>query len=207
MPRAKARVQAVRQYRLKSKAALTRKLAQIPTQFHVTNIPQSNFLVIPEVSSSKREYIPIAFMSPKDGLCSNKLKLFPKASLYHFSVLSSSAHMAWVNKVSGRLKMDFNYSTELVYNTFPWPEALTPELKKKLEASGKKILAARAKKPDATLAQLYNPEKMSATLRKAHKDNDLLVLQAYGFEPDWNQEQIFAALYERYQQLIATKQA
>lgn len=207
MPRAKARVQAVRQYRLKSKAALTRKLAQIPAQFHVTNIPQSNFLVIPEVSSSNRAYIPIAFMSPKDGMCSNLLKLFPDAELWHFSVLSSIVHMAWVRALCGRLKMDYRYSTELVYNNFPWPQDLTAELKKKLGASGKKILVARAKKPDATLAQLYNPQKMPAVLRKAHKDNDLLVLQAYGFKPDWNQEQIFAALYERYQQLIATKQA
>ena len=204
MPEVLKRVEAVRSYRLKSTRKNTIKLANTPLQFQSTIAPTKPYLVIPKNSSGRRSYIPIAFLEP-DALCSDMLKLFPGANLYHFSILTSSVHMAWVNTISGRIKMDFDYSTELVYNNFPWPKELTPKLRKKLEASGQKILAARAKKQGATLAQLYNPEKMPAALRKAHKNNDLLVLQAYGFKPDWNQEQIFAALYELYQQLTATK--
>lgn len=201
MPEVLKRVEAVRAFRLKSKSAS--KLAQSPTQFLATNMPQSNFMVIPETSSSRRAYIPIAFMSPADGLCSNLVKLFPDAELWHFSVLSSSVHMVWVKTVCGRLKMDFRYSTELVYNNFPWPQEVDPKLKQQLEKAAQGILDARA--PDATLAQLYDPEQMPAALRHAHKTNDRLVLQAYGFDPSWSADQIFAGLYQLYQQLIAAK--
>lgn len=203
MPETVKRVEAVRQFRLQSKSAPTRKLAQTPTVFNVTNIPQSPFLVIPEVSSSRRDYIPIAFMTSKDGLCSNLLKLFPNSTLYHLSVLSSSIHMTWVKTVCGRLKMDYRYSTELVYNTFPWPQDVSPQLQQKMEASAQSILKARAQAKETKLAQLYDPSKMPKTLRQAHRDNDLLVMKAYGFEPSWTQDQIFAALYQLYQHLGA----
>ena len=201
LPEVIKRIEAVRQYRLKSRAANTRKLAESPNKFHVTNIPQSNFMVIPEVSSSRRTYIPIAFMSPKDGLCSSKLKLFPNASLYHFSILSSTVHMVWVRVVAGRLKMDFNYSTELVYNNFPWPQDVDSKLKQQLEATAQGILDARAQEKDATLAQLYDQTLMPAALRRAHNANDRLVMRAYGFNENWSEDQIFAALYQLYQQL------
>ena len=201
MPKAGQRVVAVRQFRLKSKAADTRKLAESPTKFHVTNIPQSNFLVIPKLSSSRREYIPIAFMHPEYGLYSDALKLFPEANLYHFSVLSSTVHMLWVKTVAGRFKMDYRYSTELVYNTFPWPQAVAPTLKQKLEAAAQAILDARAAAPGATLSELYAPERMPESLRQAHAANDRLVMQAYGFDKDWSEAQILSVLYQLYQQL------
>ena len=202
MPEACKRIEAVRQCRLQSKAANTRKWAEAPTKFHVTNIPQSNFLVIPEVSSSRREYIPIAFMHPEDGLCSSKLKLFPKAELYHFSVLSSVVHMIWIKTVAGRLKMDFDYSTDLVYNTFPWPQDVDAVLKQKMEAAAQAILDARAQEKEATLAQLYDQTLMPQALRRAHTANDRLVMQAYGFDLEWREDQVFAALYRMYQQLL-----
>ena len=201
MPEVLKRVEAVRAFRLKSKSAS--KLAQSPTQFLVTNIPQSNFIVIPETSSSRRAYIPIAFMSPEDGLCSNLVKLFPESELWHFSVLTSSVHMVWVKTVCGRLKMDYRYSTELVYNNFPWPQEVDPKLKKRMEAAAQTILDART--PDATLAQLYAPDQMPSALRQAHEANDLLVMQAYGFDPSWSEGQIFTGLYRLYQQLIAAE--
>lgn len=201
LPESLKRVEAVRQFRLQSKSAPTRKLAQTPTNFHVTNIPQSQFLVIPEVSSSRRDYIPIAFMSSQDGLCSNLVKIFPDSTLYHFSVLSSLVHMVWVRMVAGRLKMDYRYSTELVYNTFPWPQDVSPPLQQKMEAAAQAILTARAQEKGATLAQLYDQTLMPIALRKAHQTNDRLVMEAYGFDPSWTQDQIFAALYRLYQQL------
>ena len=200
MPEVRKRVEAVRRYRLNSKSTSTQKLAQQPTRLNGAPMPRTPFLVIPEVSSSRRTYIPLAFMHPEDGVCSNKLKLFPHATLYHFSVLISSVHMTWVRIVSGRLKMDFNYSTELVYNTFPWPQNISSESKAQLAAAGRAILDARS--PDATLAQLYDPNQMPAVLRQAHEANDCLVMKAYGFDPSWSEDQIFTALYQMHQQLI-----
>ena len=141
-------------------------------------------------------------MTPKDGLCSDLLKLFPNADLFHFAVLMSSVHMVWVKTVCGRLKMDFRYSTDLVYNTFPWPQAVDTQLKQQLETTAQGILDARAQEKDATLAQLYDQTLMPLALRKAHDDNDNLVMQAYGFDPSWSEDQIFAGLYQLYQQLI-----
>ena len=129
------------------------------------------------------------------------LKLFPKANLYHFSILSSSIHMVWTNIVSGRIKMDFNYSTELVYNNFPWPQDVDSKLKQQLEATAQGILDARAQEKDATLAQLYDQTLMPAALRRAHNANDRLVMRAYGFNENWSEDQIFASLYQLYQQL------
>ena len=146
-------------------------------------------------------------MHPEDGLCSEQLRLFPEATLYHFSVLTSSVHMAWVKMVAGRLKMDYNYSTDLVYNNFPWPQNLTPEQIAALEQAAQAILGARAQYPEMSLAQLYAPEKMPHPLKLAHEDNDRLVLEAYGFDPNWSQEQIFAALYQLYAALIAEEKA
>ena len=152
-------------------------------------------------------YIPIAFMTPKDGLCSDLLKLFPNASLFHFAVLMSSVHMVWVKTVCGRLKMDYRYSTELVYNTFPWPQEVEPKLEQQLEATAQGILDARAQEKDATLAQLYDQTLMPLALRKAHEANDRLVMQAYGFDHSWSEDQIFAGLYQLYQALTKAEAA
>ncbi len=161
--------------------------------------------MIPEVSSGEREYLPLDFMQPTNGLCSNKLKLFAHASLYHFSVLTSSVHMAWVKVAAGRLKMDINYSTELVYNTFPWPQKVDSKLQQKMENAAQKILDTRNKHQGRSLAQLYDREAMPADLRQAHHANDLLVLQAYGFDTSWSRDELFAALYKLYCKLLAAK--
>ena len=146
-------------------------------------------------------------MHPEDGLCSNLVKIFPAAELFHFSVLSSSVHMVWVKTVCGRLKMDYRYSTELVYNTFPWPQDVDSKLKQQMEAAAQGILDARAQEKDATLALLYDPDQMPTALRQAHAANDRLVMKAYGFDPSWSEDQIFTGLYRLYQQLIAAEVA
>ena len=214
MPLVRKRVEAVRKYRQRSTRASTVKMAQEPTKFQTQNTPNTPYLVIPEVSSSERQYIPIGFMRPQDGLCSNKLKLFPQATLYHFSVLTSMVHMVWTNVVCGRLETRINYSTELVYNTFPWPQQVSSKLRQQMEAAVQEILKAREAHSELNLAQMYTLNKMPQDLVSAHQHNDLLVLQAYGFAPDWTSEQIFAALYRLYVQIgrdkmqaVKTKQA
>ena len=214
MPLVRKRVEAVRKYRQHSTRASTVRMAQEPTKFQTQNTPDTPYLVIPEVSSSERQYIPIGFMRPQDGLCSNKLKLFPQATLYHFSVLTSVVHMVWTNVVCGRLETRINYSTELVYNTFPWPQQVSSKLRQQMEAAVQEILKAREAHSELNLAQMYTLNKMPQDLVSAHQHNDLLVLQAYGFAPDWTSEQIFAALYRLYVQIgrdkmqaVKTKQA
>ena len=203
MPESRKRVEAVRQFRLKSTKKATIKKADTPLEFDGTNIPQTPFLVIPETSSSNRSYLPMAFMRPYDGLCSNAVRVIPNATLFHFSVLSSSVHMTWVKMVAGRLKMDYRYSNELVYNTFPWPQVIDAKLQSKMEDAAQAILDARAHEQGATLAELYDQTLMPSALRQAHEANDRLVMQAYGFDLNWSSEQIFTALYQLYQQISA----
>jgi hypothetical protein len=126
MPEAVKRIEAVRRFRLASKRESTIKLAKKPTQFQVENFPEVPFLVIPEVSSERRYYIPMAFMSPDEAVCSNKVRMLPAATLYHFGVLTSAMHMDWMKHVTGRLKSDYQYSVKLVYNNFPWPQLNAP---------------------------------------------------------------------------------
>lgn len=178
MPECMKRVQAVRDYRLRSPSKGTVKLAEKPTRFHVENMPKGNYIVIPEVSSQNRRYVPMGFMTP-DILCSNLVKLIPDATLYHFGVLTSNVHMAWMRTVCGRLKSDYRYSKDIVYNNFPWPEP-TEEQKAKIEQTAQAILDARALYPDASLADLYDPLTMPPELLKAHQANDKAVMLAYG---------------------------
>ncbi len=179
MPECLKRVEAVRQFRLASKSAGTVKLADKPTRFHVENMPNSNYIVIPETSSENRKYIPMGFMSP-DVLCSNAIRLMPNATLYHFGVLTSNVHMAWVRAVCGRLKSDYRYSKDVVYNNFPWPTP-TDEQKQKISQTALAILDARKLYSDSSLADLYDEVVMPSNLRKAHQDNDRAVMEAYGF--------------------------
>lgn len=180
MPECMKRVQAVREYRLSSPSAGTVKLADTPTRFHVENMPKSNYIVIPEVSSEKRKYVPMGFLSP-EILCSNLVKIVSNATLYHFGVLTSNVHMAWMRAVSGRLKSDYRYSKDIVYNNFPWP-APTEEQKAKIEQTAQAILDARALYPDSSFADLYDELTMPVELRRAHQQNDKAVMQAYGFD-------------------------
>lgn len=179
MPHCMERVKAVREYRLASPSAGTVKLADKPTRFHVENMPKGHYVVIPEVSSEKRRYIPIGYLDDSK-LCSNKLRLVPSATLFIFGVLESNVHMAWMRCVCGRLKSDYDYSIKIVYNNFPWP-APTEQQKAKIEQTAQAILDARALYPDSSLADLYDDLTMPPELRKAHQANDRAVMDAYGF--------------------------
>ena len=200
MPECMKRVNAVRQLRLESKSAGTRKLADTPTRFHVENMPKGTYIVIPEVSSERRKYVPMGFMSP-DILCSNLVKIIPNATLYHFGILTSNVHMAWMRAVCGRLKSDYRYSKDVVYNNFPWPTP-TDEQKAKIKETAQAILDARALYPDSSLADLYDETTMPPELRKAHQQNDKAVMRAYGFDIKTTPEtSCVAELMRMYQKL------
>ena len=202
MPLCLRRVEAVRDYRKESKRASTQKLADTPTRFQTENMPKGNYIVIPEVSSEKRRYIPIGYMTP-DVLCSNLVKIVPDASLYHFGVLVSNVHMAWMRTVCGRLEMRYRYSANVVYNNFPWPTP-TDAQKAKIEQTAQAILDARALYPDCSLADLYDEVTMPPELRRAHQQNDRAVMEAYGMPIKGTTESTCVAeLMRRYQALTA----
>ena len=202
MPECLKRVQAVKDYRLASTSAGTRKLAERPTRFHVENMPKGNYIIIPEVSSERRRYVPIGFMTP-DILSSNLVKLIPDASIYHFGVLTSNVHMAWMRTVCGRLKSDYRYSKDIVYNNFPWPDP-TEEQKAKIEAAAQAILDSRAHYPDSSLADLYDELTMPPDLRQAHQANDRAVMQAYGMPiKETDEAACVAWLMRLYQEKIS----
>lgn len=200
MPNCMKLVESVRNFRLKSTSPGTVKLADTPTRFHVENMPESTYIIIPEVSSERRRYIPIGFMSP-EVLSSNLVKLIPNANLYHFGILTSNVHMSWVRAFCGRLKSDYRYSKDVVYNNFPWPEP-TAEQKENIEQTAQGILNARNLYPDSSLADLYDPLTMPPELQKAHTANDKAVMQAYGFSiKDTSEADCVAALMKMYQEL------
>ena len=200
MPKCLERVQNVREFRLASKSAGTRKIADKPTRFHVENMPTSNYLLIPEVSSERRRYIPIGFMEPT-VLCSNLVRITSTATIFDFGILTSNVHMAWMRVVCGRLKSDYRYSKDIVYNNFPWCDP-TPEQKARIEKTAQAILDARALYPDSSLADLYDELTMPKELRKAHQDNDRAVMAAYGFSLKMTESECVAELMKMYSQLI-----
>ncbi len=179
MPECMKRIEAVREFRLASKSAGTRKIAEKPSHFHVENMPKENYILIPKVSSERRRYIPMGFMTP-EALCSDLVFIVPDATLYHFGVLTSNIHMAWMRAVCGRLKSDYRYSKDVVYNNFPWPTPSEAQ-KARIEQTAQAILDARALYPDSSLADLYDELTMPPELRKAHQNNDRAVMDAYGF--------------------------
>ena len=197
------RVQAVRDFRLSSSAKTTQGYAKVPHLFAQITQPEGvDYLLVPSVSSERRRYVPIGFMK-SDVISSNAVQIIPNATLYHFGVLTSNVHMAWMRVVCGRLKSDYRYSKEQVYNTFPWPSP-TEAQKAKIEQTAQTILDVRAKYTGTSLADLYDEVTMPADLRKAHKDNDRAVMQAYGFSPKITEDQeslIVAELFKRYQEL------
>ena len=204
MPECMKRVQAVRDFRLASKRASTLKLADKPTRFQTENMPSGNYIVIPKVSSERRKYIPIGFLS-KDNLSSDLVFIMPDATLYHFGILTSVVHMAWTRVVCGRLKSDYRYSIKIVYNNFPWPD-VTEEEKMQIEVTALGILDARDRFPDCSLADLYDEAAMPPELRKAHQANDAAVMKLYGYKPGTPEPAIVADLMKRYQQLITPSQ-
>ena len=201
MPHALKRVEAVRQFRLASKSPGTQKLADRPARFHVENMPESNYLLVPRVSSERREYVPIGFMSP-DVITSDSAHIIPSAGLYHFGILTSSVHNAWMRAVCGRLEMRYRYSKDIVYNNFPWP-TVTDADRAKIEATAQAILDARATYPDSSLADLYDATAMPPDLRRAHSLNDAAVLRLYGLSADAPEPTIVAHLMNLYKELTA----
>lgn len=169
MPLAMQRVAAVRRFRQASKSAPTRAIAATPTRFHVENMPKGTFLVIPKVSSERRRFIPIGFLK-SDTLVSDLCFLMPRATLFHFGVMSSEMHMAWLRQVGGRLESRFRYSARLVFNNFPWPGSPTAKQSDAVMVRAQRVLDARAAYPEATLADLYDPVSMPARLVRAHAD-------------------------------------
>lgn len=201
MPEALKRVEAVKQYRSESSSAGTRKLAETPTRFHVTNIPDENYIVIPQVSSERRRYIPMGYMA-EGVLCSDKVRLMPEGNLYHFGILELNVHMSWMRAICCRLKSDYSYTVNDVYNNFPWPTP-TDQQKAKIEQTAQAILDARALYPDSSLADLYDELTMPPELRKAHQQNDKAVMQAYGFDIKITTESsCVAELMKMYQALM-----
>ena len=200
MPHCMKRIEAVRELRLASKRSSTLKLADAPTRFQVENMPASNFIIVPSVSSEKRRYVPMGFMSP-DVMASNLVLLIPDATLYHLGILESNVHMAWMRAVCGRLEMRYRYSKDVVYNNFPWPSP-TDEQKAKIEQTAQAILDARALYPDSSLADLYDELTMPAELRKAHQQNDRAVMLAYGFpvKSAFTESQCVAELFKLYRE-------
>ena len=199
MPHCYEIVKSVREYRLASKREQTLKAANYPNHFGLEVIPDSNFMIVPVVSSERRRYIPIGFMTP-NVMCSNQVNLIPNATLYHFGILTSNVHMAWMRVVCGRLEMRYRYSKDIVYNNFPWPTP-TDEQKARIEATAQAILDARAKFPDSSLADLYDEVTMPPELRRAHQDNDRAVMAAYGFSTKMYESDCVAELFKMYQNL------
>ena len=200
MPHCMEIIRQVREYRLSSKRVQTLKAANYPNRFGLEVIPDDNFMIIPVVSSERRRYVPMGFMTP-DIMCSNQVNLIPDATLYHFGILESNVHMAWMRAVCGRLKSDYRYSKDVVYNNFPWPTP-TDEQKAKIEQTAQAILDARALYPDSSLADLYDELTMPVELRRAHQDNDRAVMAAYGFDvKTMTESQCVAELFKLYQEL------
>lgn len=158
IPEILKRVEKVQEFRLSSKKEATKKQAEVPTLFAEIRQPTANYIVIPEVSSQSRRYIPITFLKP-DIICSNKLQLIPDATIYHFGILTSNVHMAWMRTVCGRLKSDYDYSGNIVYNNFPWPNPTNAQ-KARIEQTAQAILDARALYQDSSLADLYDEVTM-----------------------------------------------
>ncbi|GAB1233612.1 class I SAM-dependent DNA methyltransferase [Ferrigenium sp. UT5] len=230
MPEAMKRVEAVRELRLASKSAPTQKLAATPTRFHVENIPDAPYLLIPRVSSERRSFIPIGFMHP-DTLTSDTSLVISHATLYHFGILTSTMHMAWVRYTCGRLESRYRYSAGIVYNNFPWPDAVGAGPAREsvshagraptntVEAAAQTVLDVRAQfmlpspsggvgervsaANSASLADLYDPLTMPPALVKAHQALDRAVDACYRKAPFTNDAQRVEFLFERYQQLTS----
>ncbi len=198
MPLIYERVRLCKEERLKSPDSGRVKLAETPTLMREQLNP-SRFIAIPKVSSQNRRYIPMDYLD-NSVIAGDKLFMIPDASLYHFGVLTSNVHMSWMRVVCGRLKSDYSYSINIVYNNFPWPTP-TDEQKARIEQTAQAILDARAKYPDCSLADLYDEVTMPPELRKAHQENDRAVMAAYGFDIKMSEPACVAKLFEMYQEL------
>ena len=208
LPLLKKHIESTLEFRLKSTKAATKKYADYPYRFMEVRQPCSTYILIPRHSSESRRYIPFGFMSP-NIICGDANSMIPNATVYHFGVLISNVHMAWVRAVCGRLEMRYRYSNDVVYNNFPWPSP-TEAQKAKIEQTAQSILDARALYPDSSLADLYDDLTMPPELRKAHQANDRAVMDAYGFTKGTaartSESACVAELMKRYQQLLSAQQ-
>ena len=198
------KVEAVREFRLSSSAKTTNGYAKVPHLFaQITQPDDVDYLIVPRVSSERRYYVPIGFLN-SNSISSDAVQIIPNANLFHFGVFTSLVHMAWMRTVAGRLKSDYRYSKEIVYNTFPWCNP-TEEQKAKIEKTAQGILDARAKYPESSLADLYDETFMPLDLRKAHQTNDKAVMEAYGFAKNMTESEIVAELFKMYEKLTEGK--
>lgn len=197
------RLSAIKEMRENSSAAPTRKFAEKPFLFFSSPQTDENYMIVPRVSSERRRYIPIGFMTP-EYIAADSCSIICGANLFHFGVLISNVHMAWMRIVAGRLKSDYRYSGGVVYNNFPWPNP-SDEQKAKIEKTAQAILDARALYPDSSLADLYDELTMPPELRKAHQENDKAVMQAYGFSLKMTESECVAELMKMYSKLTQNK--
>ncbi len=201
MPLVMQRVAKCKETRNNSVAAAIRRFAETPMLFaQITQPEEKSYIIVPAHSSASRRYIPLGFVGP-DVISSNAVFIIPDATIFHFGVLMSNVHNAWMRLTCGRLKSDYRYSKEIVYNCFPWPTP-TDAQKAKIEQTAQAILDARALYPDCSLADLYDEIAMPPELRKAHQQNDRAVMQAYGFDVATTTEtSCVAELMRMYQKL------
>lgn len=196
----KSRIEGVKSFREQSTRQATRELAATPTLFAFVSHTDKPYLMVPSVSSERRSFVPIGFMSP-EVIGSNLCLVVPSATLFHFGILTSNMHNAWMRTVSGRLKSDYRYSVSIVYNNFPWPEP-NDKQRAAIEAAAQGVLDARASHPGASLADLYDPLTMPPDLVKAHQQLDKAVDSAYAFKGG-NDAARVAFLFALYQQLTS----
>ena len=201
LPPVYRRVEAVRKWRNASDRDTTKSLAATPASFAEVRQPNSSYLAMPTASSEKRVYIPIAFL-PEKVVASNQLYIIPEAAQYHFGVLTSLMHMAWVRTVCGRIKSDYRYSAGIVYNNFPWPEP-DPKQRAAIETAAQAVLDVRNQYSGSTLADMYDPLAMPADLVKAHARLDKSVDTAYGKTSFKTEAERVAFLFERYANIVA----
>ena len=199
----KDRIEKTQQFRANSKRPQTKELADIPYLFGEIRQPESSMLVLPKVSSKNRKYIPMPFIDPNTIINGSSL-MISDATTYDLGILDSVVHMAWMRTVAGRMKSDYQYSKELVYSNFPWPN-VDDKQKEKISQTAQAILDARANYSDASLADIYDSLTMPADLLKAHKANDKAVLEAYGLDKDASEQDIVAHLFKLYEDLTKNK--
>jgi hypothetical protein len=200
MPSVTELIKKVREYRKVSPRKSTYAISDKPQQFGITVIPDKPFLVIPQVSSERRNYAPIGWLKPPI-IPSEKLRLIKNATLWDFGILTSTMHMAWMRAITGRMKSDYMYSVGVVYNTYPWPEA-TPAQRAKIETLAQAVLDARAAHSTSSLADLYDPDTMPGNLRKAHTALDLAVDRLYRPAPFASDRDRVEHLFGRYEALV-----
>ena len=201
MPLVLQRIAKVRAFRESSKKEATRKKAEQPALFDENRHPDSDYIAIPETSSERRKYIPIGFLD-KDTICSNAMQIIPNATIYHFGILTSTMHMAWMRYVCGRLKSDYRYSKDIVYNNFPWP-TVTDSQRVAISVAAQGVLDARSRYPTSSLADLYDPNTTPPDLLAAHDRLDRLVDRAYTPNRLTTDSARVTLLFERYQSLSA----